>query len=726
MADYELSNTAEWDSEYAPATKSDVVDGWQEVVNKKRASKSEHKPAPPLSQAAQQSSRRKSRQQYGTGRQRQPPISQPGALLDEWQNEGTVQPPRQQLRPLKFPISDDGEAEAAWRAHAKPAGEVRIPESLVFSARQHETIAHRCGTFVFNRNEESIGGEKIYDIWGEQKAVERTAEEISAWVNKAATSDSRRGAAQKFAKVSSQEPLKRQQSEEKWRREVRKQTYRQDPPPGKGFEAIGSFHWPIDECRPDEVLGSSYEALDPIRMNCSCHITFHAGLGVFRIFGTASEVKAGLQRLLLTCFQIAARQVLPVRKYLLRWPQETVPAYLYLEQYDHPVSLTNDSMPLTKYGRSPRGEYLDEDARPVRAAMETAVNTRRVRNMIISMLGKLHYFRGSIQMRIRLGTLLLKQYKPPTDDLYDLDEYERMANESQFQAEVTQEQHAGSLLSPLDSMLSNLHEVKPTFSADFTFHDSAGNLRLTIEWQEALEHMNSARVEYVEKGRKWTRFERDSGNATPLLDINLTDLNTGWAWQFDILASQPVDERKVPNMLQNFAKSVRVDAVPAAKLKTKYPFVLRYNAPSNLISVQERTCYSYVIANSEFNLEISRFQNRTYHARFSTAAPKNAAPTSSRAAPDTSEPRWSLSVYCEAWGKLFNENERLPIGQGVEWKGEMATWFPADIGSEASEKEGVGWSQLMDNLGQIEAMIAKLKAETDEEDEDLISGVQIA
>ncbi|KAI7659097.1 hypothetical protein KC319_g9058 [Hortaea werneckii] len=659
MADYELSNTAEWDLEYAPATKSDVVDGSQEVVNKKRASKPEHKPAPPLSQAAQQSSRRKSRQQYGTGRQRQPPISEPGALLDEWQNEGTVQPARQQLRPLKFPISDDGEAEAAWRAHAKPAGEVRIPESLVFSARQHETIARRCGTFVFNRNEESIGGEKIYDIWGEQKAVERTAEEISAWVNKTATSDSRRGAAQKFAKVSSQEPLKRQQSEEKWRREVRKQTYRQDPPPNKRFQAIGSFHWPVDECRPDEVLGSSYEALDPIRMNCSCHITFHAGLGVFRIFGTTSEVKAGLQRLLLTCFQIAARQVLPVRKYLLRWPQETVPAYLYLEQYDHPVSLTNDSMPLTKYGRSPRGEYLDEDARPVRAAMETAVNTRRVRNMIISMLGKLHYFRGSIQMRIRLGTLLLKQYKPPTDDLYDLDEYERMANESQFQAEVTQEQ-------------------------------------------------------------------RDSGNATPLLDINLTDLNSGRAWQFDILASQPVDERKVPNTLQNFAKSVRVDAVPAARLKTKDPFVLRYNALSNLISVQERTCYSYVIANSEFNLEISRFQNRTYHARPSMAAPKNAAPTSSRAAPDTSEPRWSLSVYCEAWGKLFNENERLPVGQGVEWKGEMAKWFPADIGSEASEKEDKGWSQLMDNLGQIEAMIAKLKAETDEEDEDLLGGVQIA
>ncbi|RMY66616.1 hypothetical protein D0863_08324 [Hortaea werneckii] len=746
MADYELSNTAEWDSEYAPASKPDAEHGWQEVVNKKRAFKPEHQPAPPLPQSAQQDSRREFRQPHETGCRRQPPVSQSGALLEKWQNEGTVQQPQQQLRPSKFPISDDGPGEALWRARKKPAGEVRIPEFLASSAGQYKAIARRCGTFVFSRNKQSIDGEMIFGIWTEKEidaakaAVAQTVQEIDAWIE-AATSETRRRAAKRFAKVASRKPEEREDDEREWRREVRRQTYRQDPPPNKRFQAIGSFHWPIDECRPDEILGSNYEALDPIRMDCSCHITFHAGLGVFSVAGTASQVKAGLRRLLLTCFQITARQVLPVRKYLLRWPQETVPAYLYLEQYDHPVSLTNNGMPLQKHGRSPRGEYLEEEARPARAAMETAVNTRRARNMIISMLDKLHYFRGSIQMRIRLGTLLLKQYKPPTDDLYDLDEYERMADESQFQAGVTQElgdkpteerlidhvqHHAGSLLSPLDSMLSKLHEVRPTFFAEFTFHDSAGDLCLKIEWHEALEHRNSDKVEFVEKERKWTRFERDSGNATPLLDINLTDLNSGWAWQFDILASQPVDARKVPNTLQNFANSVRVDAVPAAKLKTKDPFVLRYNALSNLVHVQERTCYRYVIANSEFNLEISRFQNRIHHPRPSMAAPRNAAHASSRAEPDISEPRWSLSVYREEWGKLFNENERLPVGQGVEWKGEMAKWFPADIGSEASEKEDKGWSQLMDNLGQIEAMIAKLKAETDEEDEDLLGGVQIA
>ncbi|KAI7277584.1 hypothetical protein KC345_g6537 [Hortaea werneckii] len=708
MADYELSNTAEWDPEYTPAAQSDANDGWQEVKKKKNsAPRAGDEPILPVPQPAQGTPRRKPRQPHGT---------RPG-------QEG-VQPPQQRLRPPRFPISDDGKAEAAWRAHAEPAGKVRIPEFLVFSDRQHEIIARRCGAFIFNRNEESIGGEKIYSIWGDKQAFKRTVREISAWIE-AATSDVRRGAASKFAKVISQTPDDRRRTDKKWRQDVQRQTYRQDPPPGKGFEAIGSFHWPINECRPDEILGSSYEALDPIRMNCSCHITFHAGLGVFRVAGTASEVKAGLRRLLLTCFQITAKQVLPVRKYLLHWPHDIVPAYLYLEQYEHPASLASEGMPLTKYGRSPRGEYLDEDARPARAAMETAVNTRRVRNMIISMLGKLHYFRGSIQMRIRLGTLLLKQYKPPTDDLYDLDELGDRTTEERLVDYL--KQHAGSLLSPLESTISELHEVKPTFFADFTFHDSAGDLCLKIEWHEALEHRNADKVEYVEETRKWTRFERDSGNATPLLDINLTDLNSGWAWQFDILASQPVDEKKVPDMLQKFANSIRIDAVPAAKLKTKDPFVLRYNALSNLVHVQERTCYRYVIANSEFNLEISRFQNRIYHPRPSVAAPEGVPRTSSRAAPDTYEPRWSLSVYSQAWDTFFNQNERLPVGQGVEWRNDMASWFPADIGSEASEQEDVGWSQLMDNLGQIEAMIAKLKAEThQEEDDDLLGGMQIA
>ncbi|KAI7531136.1 hypothetical protein KC331_g14284 [Hortaea werneckii] len=743
MADYELSNTAEWDSEYTPATQSDANDGWQEVKKKKSsAPKAGDKPILLLPQLAQDIPSRKSRQQYETrtGRQRRPAAIQPGALPYEWQKEDGVQPPQQQLRPPRFPILDDGAAEAAWRAHKPPVGKVRIPEFLVFSARQHETIARRCGAFVFNRNEESIGGEKIYSIWGDKEAFKRTVREIGAWI-KEATSDIRRGAAPKFAKVISQTLEERRRTDRRWRREVQRQTYRQDPPPDKCFEAIGSFHWPIEECRPEEVLGSSYEALDQIRMDCSCHITFHARLGVFRVAGTASQVKAGLQRLLRTCFQITARQVLPVRKYLLRWPHETVPTYLYLEHYEHPASSTSEGMSCTKSGRSPRGEYLEEEARSARAAMETEVNKRRVRNMIISMLGKLYYFRGSIQMRIRLGTLVLKQYKPPRDELYDLDEYERMTDESQFQAEVTQElgdrtteerlvdhvqHHAGSLLSPLDSALSDLHEVKPTFSADFTFHDSAGNLCLTIEWQEALEHMNSDRVEYVEKERKWTRFERDSGNPTPLLDINLTDLNSGWAWQFDILASQPVDEKKVPETLQKFANSIRIHALSAAKLKGKDPIVLRYTVLSNLINVQERTCYSYVIANSEFNLEISRFQTRIYHPRPPMAAPEDGPRTSFRAGPETYEPRWSLSAYRQAWDTLFNENERLPVGQGVGWKNDMATWFPADIGSEASEKEDVGWSQLMDNLGQIEAMVAKLKVETHEEDEDFVGGMQIA
>ncbi|GAB1739401.1 hypothetical protein NU219Hw_g4361t1 [Hortaea werneckii] len=721
MADYELSNTAEWDSEYTPATKPDDGDGWQEVVRKNKVPKPGFQPVSSLPKPPQEIPRRKSRQQYGigTGRQRRPAAFQPRSLPCEWKKEDGVQPPQQQLQPPKFPISDDGAAEAAWRALERPAGEVRIPECLAFSAKQHETIARRCGTFVFNRNEDSIGGEKIYGIWGDNEAVKRTVKEIRAWV-KAETSDTRRGAAPRFAKVISQTPEERRRSDRRWRREVQRQTYRQDPPPDKRFEAIGSFHWPIDECRPNEVLGSSYEALDQIRMDCSCHITFHAKLGVFRVAGTALQVKTGLRRLQQTYFQITARQVLPVRKYLLRWPHETVPAYLYLEQYEHPTSITPESMPPTKTGSSPRGECAEADARPARAAMETEVNKRRVRNMIISMLGKLYYFRGTIQMRIRLGTLVLKQYKPPRDEIYDLAEYERMTNESQFQAKVTQElgdrrteerlvdyaqHHAGGILSPLDPTISDLHEVKPIFSAEFTFHDSAD------------------RVEYVQKYRKWTRFERDSGNPTPLLDINLTDLNSGWAWQFDILTSQPVDERKVPDTLQKFANTIRLDALSTAKLKARDPFVLRYNAPSNLINVQERTCYSYVIANSEFNLEISRFQNRIYHFRPSMVAPEDGPRQSSRAAPNIYEPRWSLSIYRQEWDTLFNENERLPVGQNVGWKNDMAHWFPADIGSEASENEDQGWSQLMDNLGQIEAMVAKLKAETHDDDEDLLGGM---
>ena len=278
-------------------------------------------------------------------------------------------------------------------------------------------------------------------------------------------------------------------------------------------------------------------------------------------------------------------------------------------------------------------------------------------------------------------------------------------------------QAAKDLITPSDATIADLSDVKPVYSAIFTFADEAGDLRLTVEWHEAHDAFNnSANLEEISK--KWTRLERDNGTPTSLLDVSLTDLNSGTAWQFDILASQAADEAKLPQQLITFARNLRIDPALAKKQSADRIFV-RYNPFATLRSIQQRISYRYTIANSDFKLELSRLQDRNYPSR-STSSPSGM--------PTVYEPRWSLSVYRTEWDTMFTQNERLPIGESTTWKDDVVTWFPYDVGPGASsvgEDEGQGWEQMVDKLGRIEALVAVARADAEEMgvEEDLLGGM---
>lgn len=396
-----------------------------------------------------------SRQQPGSHDQfyqhsRVPPIArairaQENISPRKWQTSGEPKKASRRLPPPRLTALDDNAAQAAWRAHAEPVDQIRIPVGLILPADKgqrryrHEEIAHHHGTFILGKHEQGHGGNKTCGIWGEPGAVARTKDAIRKWVeDETSGRNSERSAS--FTKVVSLTPANMEKAEKRWAKEVTKQRYRQDPAPNARFGAVGSFHWPVDDCKPEEVLGGSSEALDPIRMDCSCYIGFNSMLGVFRVMGKASAVQLGLQRLRQTCFQISAKHVAPVRLYLLWWPQSFVPLYVYLQDYERPAITSPQDVKRAKPGYSPRGEDdMEDEERSKCAASDTKTNTERVRSLILNMLTKLHYYHGSIQMRIRFGTFIFRQFKAPKDDLYDLKEYESMTRESQFQADVTRE-----------------------------------------------------------------------------------------------------------------------------------------------------------------------------------------------------------------------------------------------------------------------------------------------
>lgn len=257
------------------------------------------------------------------------------------------------------------------------------------------------------------------------------------------------------------------------------------------------------------------------------------------------------------------------------------------------------------------------------------------------------------------------------------------------------------LITPSDPMCADLHDVKPVYSATFIFADAAGNLRLAIEWQEA-QDVNNTQSSFEELSRKWTRLERDTGTPTQLLDVSLTDLTTGLAWQFDILASQPVDEARVPPGLVEYAKKLQFNLAIAKEPSSNKPFVRIINNAA-LRSYQQRTSYRYTLANSDFKLELSRFQDAVYPA------------------PTVYEPRWSLGLYRSEWDTMFSANERLGVGKQTGWPDDLEAWFPRNVGPGCSSPTGedeaqLSWDQLMEKLERIGGLVPSVRVEEEEEE----------
>jgi hypothetical protein len=248
-----------------------------------------------------------------------------------------------------------------------------------------------------------------------------------------------------FSKQISLLPQQRRNEEKRWHREVMRQRFRREPPLGTQFGAIGLFHWPMKEFQPHELLGTSYEAFDPIRMECSCYVVFDQSLPGFQVMGEATTVKDALLRIRKACFQISARQVAPARKYFLHLSETEgdIPTHVTLEQYERikRISARDTTGPQDHPGCSPKGQ-VEIDLEPEEGHQNHERSKRDAKiagKMIVCMIAKLHYYRGHLKFRIRLGTFLATHYRATEDGRYTVDSFRDMLQQSQFVGEVTPE-----------------------------------------------------------------------------------------------------------------------------------------------------------------------------------------------------------------------------------------------------------------------------------------------
>lgn len=248
-----------------------------------------------------------------------------------------------------------------------------------------------------------------------------------------------------------------------------------------------------------------------------------------------------------------------------------------------------------------------------------------------------------------------------------------------------------------------LDEVKPIYTAVFIIADHAGDMCLEISWKERTDSSNSSQPEFEELSRTWTRLDRGTTSQSSLVDISLVNLKNSSAWHFELSASHAVDTKKLTLEHYNMDKFVRVDAQIARQQRTDKPFV-RWSPYPCVKMLQQRTSYLFALKNSNYTLELTRFQDRIYTHRPHSFEEPNC---------ENYEPRWSLEVYHSMWNTLLTRNEHLAVGAMTDWDDGVKTWFPEDDDMEdfAQVKGEAGFEQLVAKLDQVEKLVLRSESE---------------
>ena len=261
----------------------------------------------------------------------------------------------------------------------------------------------------------------------------------------------------------------------------------------------------------------------------------------------------------------------------------------------------------------------------------------------------------------------------------------------------------------------SLTDVKPVYTAIFTFADEAGDLQLTKTWCEMSD--TSAKTSlFEETTRKWTRLDRDASTSTALLDVNMIDIDAILAWNISIRSQHCVNERRLAKALIDFSYSIQIQPELARKQNIDKAFVTYKAYGVKLKRLQLRISYHFDIRTGEgmvtdYALNLTRFQDRVFAHASGKLAPV--------AEPVVCEPRWALNVYRNEWATKFAVNESLKVGEVADWNDDIESWFPQNPSRVGAESKDAGLEHFIDHLHRIAKVVQEIK------EEDLIKGMTV-
>lgn len=335
--------------------------------------------------------------------------------------------PKGQRQPrlrVDFNYKRDNLARAAFRKRLNPTGKFMLPRDCVEIEPDRkkmydklEEIGVRLGSFI--RPPQNVKDRELL-LWGDARQVQMTIAELQRWLNirLQPVSERKPAARDKFAKELSSIGNLHHQLMKRMQKDAKILEFQQVPARGRVFLYPGAFDWPVDEVRPEDILGSSLEAFDPIRFQYQCHIIFDTKLSLFRIYSDKEEsVEKTMARIIGTMKEYVAKSARPENINLVEPPSSStvrkdvkiVPASL-----DNPKADKDSMIPvLTGSTLSPeaRKEWLTQRSQLIMK------NNRRMELSLRKCIANLIHYRGVVRMRVQFGTFALKvfRWKDETD-----------------------------------------------------------------------------------------------------------------------------------------------------------------------------------------------------------------------------------------------------------------------------------------------------------------------
>ena len=327
--------------------------------------------------------------------------------------------PRDQRRVhqrVNFNFKRDNLARAAFRQRLKPTSSIMLPKDCSeLEPNQKkmydmfEEIGVRLGSFIRPPQRET---DRELLLWGNARQVQATRAELDGWLNRLQREFSRKPVARNiFAREKSVLGDVYHRSQMKTRKERKLLEFQRVPEAGRMFPHDGTFIWPVDEIRPEDILGPSLEAFDPVRIQHLCHIVFDNKLAAFRIFSDSEEsVKATMGRIEGTMREYVAKSVRASKLLLVEPPQ---PSVIRKDVRMLPASLnqskeTRSMIPLltgSKLDLKALEEWNDESKEYTRK------NNSRMELSLRKCIANLPHYRGRVRMRVHFGTFALKTYR---------------------------------------------------------------------------------------------------------------------------------------------------------------------------------------------------------------------------------------------------------------------------------------------------------------------------